>query len=213
MPGVDDLELLARWRDGDNRAADELLRRHFAGVRAYFLQRVASEHEDLIQETFSRLVAAKDRLRADSSFKGYLFGIARNVFLTHITLRHRLEVDPLDHSIADITGRRHSSLLAEREEHRLLLDALRMLPLRYQELLELYYWQAMTAAQIGASFGIVESTVRSRLATAKNRLRLEYLALSGAPHECEITSDDVERWLGELGQKLGELGTRDHDAA
>jgi RNA polymerase sigma factor (sigma-70 family) len=210
-----DFQLLEAWRGGDKQAAKVLLNRYFAKLRAYFLQRVAFEHEDLVQETFARLVEAKEQYRGEAPFRVYLFSIARNVLNNHLRIRYKLDnkVEPLDSdtSIADITGKRHSSLLAEREEHRLLIDALRLLPVRYQELLELYYWQGMPGSEIAALFGVVESTVRSRLRTALDNLRRRYGELAAAPHKRDIEPEQVEVWLEELAGKLASLRIRSDD--
>ena len=41
--------------------------------------------------------------------------------------------------------------MRERDEERLLLDALRRLPVELQTVLELYYWEEMTSATIAGS--------------------------------------------------------------
>ena len=78
-----DLELLERWREGDRRAGNDLVRRYFPSVRAYFVNKVTIEYEDLVQETFARLMRARDRFRGDAGFRVYLFQIARYVLLEH----------------------------------------------------------------------------------------------------------------------------------
>jgi len=201
-----DLELLEAWREGDMTAAKILLSRYFAGVRLYFLQRVSLEHEDLVQETFTRLVEVRERFRAEAPFRVYLFAIAQNVLYGHLRARYKLEaaIDfiEIDDSIVDLTGRRHSSLLAEKEEHRLLLDALRQLPLRYQELLELYYWQNMTGQELAELFHVSEATIRNRLRAALDAVRRRYQYLAAAPHQKDIDAEHVVAWLEELGLML-----------
>ena len=187
-------------------AANILLSRYFARVRVYFIQRVSVEYEDLVQETFARLIEARDRYRGDAPFRVYLFTIARNVLYSHLRSRYRIEatfdIIETDDSIADMTGRRHSSLLAEREEHRLLLDALRQLKLSYQELLELYYWQNLTGQELAELFGVVEATIRSRLRQAVSALRTRYQEMAAMPHHKDIEEEQVRAWLEELGLML-----------
>jgi len=206
MPTADDpdLELLLKWRGGDRRAGAQLFARHFAGVRRHFRMKFPEAHEDLLQETFSRVVQARDEFRGESTFKTYLFRIARYVGNEHIRKRYRQGGDfsPAESSLADLTGRRQSSVLADREDHRLLLDALQHLSLEQQEVIDLYYWEGLTAKQVGESIEVPESTVRSRLRLALRHLAKLHRELGQQEHSRELTEDDVERWLQDLRQEL-----------
>ncbi|HLT39815.1 MAG TPA: sigma-70 family RNA polymerase sigma factor [Enhygromyxa sp.] len=206
---VPDIELLERWRAGDRQAGNVLLRRHFPGVRAYFVNKLPDEHEDLVQETFARLVGARDQFRQEASFRTYLFRIARYVLAEHLRKRYRRgrEVEPTSEPIAYLTDRRPSSVIAERETHRLLLDALRQVSIDDQDLLELYYWQDLTAREVGSLFSLVESTVRSRIRAALERLRRVYVELGDAPHSRDLELDELEGWLQELRSMIGRART------
>lgn len=203
-PGDRDLELLEQWRGGDRKAGERLLSKHFEGIRRYFRLKFLDVHEDLLQETFSRVVENRDEFRGESSFKTYLFRIARYVGNEHIRKRYRHGGDfsSANSSLADLTGRRQSSLLAEREDHRLLLDALQNLSLDQQEVIDLYYWEEMTAKQVGEAIEVPESTVRSRLRLAKANLAKLHLQLGEKGHSRDLTEQDVEDWLEALRQEL-----------
>src|SRR5271169_1887683 len=49
---------------------------------AFWLTRNHAEAEDLVQETFSKALRAFDSYQADTNFKGWIFRILRNTFLT-----------------------------------------------------------------------------------------------------------------------------------
>ncbi len=203
MADDSDLELLDRWANGDTAAGNALTRRYFVIVRAYFMTKVPLDYEDLVQETFSRLLRKRDQFRRESSFRVYVFGIAHMVMLEHFRARrrdHRFE--PMESSAADLGGARASSILAERERHRVLFDALRNLALREQELLELYYWQKLTAGEIAQLQSVPEPTVRSRIRAALKRLRTAFGQLSGKAHERDLDEDDFESWMNEIQQGL-----------
>lgn len=164
------------------------------------------DYEDLVQETFSRLVRQRDRFRGDSSFRVYMFGIAHMVLLEHFRSRRRDDrFQPMESSAADLGGARASSILAERERHRVLFDALRNLVLREQELLELYYWQKLTAGEIAQLHEVPEPTIRSRLRAALKRLRTRFHELSGQSHERSLGEDDFEGWMHEVQQGLAKI--------
>jgi RNA polymerase sigma factor (sigma-70 family) len=199
-----DTELLTRWRQGDGRAGSELARRHFVAIRTYFVNKVSVAHEDLVQETFTRMLSHSHRFRGDSSFKVYLFGFARLVLLEHFRARQRDQrIEPMATSGIDLGGTGASSLLGEREQHRLLLDALRRLELRDQELLELYYWQDLSAREIAEHQGVPEPTVRGRVRAALKRLARHYEERSQQPHERELDEQALEGLLAELRTRLG----------
>ena len=199
-----DGELLDRWRGGDLRAGDALVGRHFATIRAYFLNKAPAEHEDLVQETFVRLLRKRDNYRGASSFRVFLFGIARMILFEHLRARqHAGRFDPLEQSVADLEGGRMSSLMAQRESHHVLLAALRELPIVDQELLELYYWQKLTAGEIAELQGLPERTVRSRIAAALKRAGKAHAELAGQPDA--RSEAELAGWLAELRAELAGL--------
>ena len=90
-----DIELLQAWIDGDSRAGSVLVRRHFDSLYRFFANKASGYEEDLIQQTFMASVEAKDAFRGESTFRAYLFGLARFQLLTHyrkVYRRHDLDV-------------------------------------------------------------------------------------------------------------------------
>lgn len=197
-----DLELLERWRQGDRRAGNELIGRYFVDLRIYFWTRVPGEHEDLVQETFAAVLKGLHKFRAECAFKTYLYSIAYNLLAGHLRKRYRASFSPISDSLIDLTGQRQSSMLAERERHRLLLDSLRSLSLDDQDLLEHYYFERLTAPQLSELLGISIGGVRARIRTALGRLRLAYFKLAAIPHEREFDEAQLEAWLRELRDDL-----------
>ena len=64
-----------------------------------------------------------------------------------------------------------SSIMFEKTEQRLLLEALRSLPMDDQFVLELHYWEGMSGPELASVFDLLEPTVRGRIHRAKKRLR------------------------------------------
>jgi RNA polymerase sigma-70 factor (ECF subfamily) len=179
-----------------------LLRRHFSDLRSYFVLKLPNQHEDLVQETFLQLQKSLHNFRADASFHAYLFTIARNVLAGALRKKYRAQVDPISESLADVTGERQSSLMAEREHVRLLLDALRRLPLAEQELLELYFVQRQPARVLGELYEASEGAIRSRIRTALGRVRRIYVELAAKPHDREIDEARIAQWMIGLRKEL-----------
>jgi RNA polymerase sigma-70 factor (ECF subfamily) len=64
-----------------------------------------------------------------------------------------------------------STLLPKRAEPAELVAALRRLPLDEQIVLELYYWERMTAGEIAEALGDPEGSIRTRIRRAKAIVR------------------------------------------
>lgn len=79
---IGDLELIARWKRGDQRAATVLVARHAASLARFaasFGER--DEVDELVQDTFVRAFASIDGFRGESSFRTWLFTIERRLLL------------------------------------------------------------------------------------------------------------------------------------
>ena len=77
-----DLDLIARWKGGDQRAATSLVERHAVAV-ARFAASVGArgDVQDVVQDTFVRAFASIDSFRGESSLRTWLFTIARRLLL------------------------------------------------------------------------------------------------------------------------------------
>ena len=58
---------------------DSTGRRMFAPIRRFIGSMVAGETEELVQETFTRLVEAQQRYQGKSNARTFVYGVARNV--------------------------------------------------------------------------------------------------------------------------------------
>ncbi|MGW8282553.1 MAG: RNA polymerase sigma factor, partial [Gemmatimonadota bacterium] len=83
--------LLARAREGDERAFAAIVDRYEARVAATVIGMLGpgDEAEDVGQETFVRLFRSLERFRGDSSLGTYLTRIAMNLCLTTLRKRKR----------------------------------------------------------------------------------------------------------------------------
>jgi RNA polymerase sigma factor (sigma-70 family) len=198
-----DFELLERWQAGDRAAAKQLFERHFDAIYRFLASKVDSGVEDLVQETFLACVQSRDRFRAASSFRGYLFGTARNVLLSHYRKRKRFEsVDEVGESRLIDLEPTVSRMLAKREEERLLLEGLRRVPLDYQIILELYYWEGLDGPEVAEILGISLPAMRSRLHRAKQELQRQIESLAGAPDMLASTLSGLDGWARALRGRL-----------
>lgn len=200
MSADDDNALLLAWRDGDRDAGERLFDRHFAALARFFRNKASDGIDDLVQATMLGMLESRDAFRGDGTFRSFLFGIAYNVLHTHLRRIYRdTSVDLSSSAIADLAPG-PSQAYAAKAEHRLLLEGLRAIPLEHQTLLELYYWEPMTAAEIAAVFELPEGTVRTRVRRAKALLEEAMRSLARNPQVLESTLTRLDDWAESIRQ-------------
>ncbi|MFY0534511.1 RNA polymerase sigma factor [Nannocystis pusilla] len=104
-------------------------------------------------------------------------------------------------------GMSPSSFLSAHAEERLLLDGLRHIPLGSQVILELHYWEHLSAAEIGAFLAVPPYTARRRLAEAREQLVEAVRELEGEPAEGDSTVAALDDWAESIRRRiLSDLG-------
>lgn len=199
MTEPDDTALLDRWRAGDPKSGQALFRRHFDSIYGFFENKCAHEADELVQTTFLACMKGRDQFRGDSSFRTYLFTIARRELYKVLATRYRADAK-LDFdvsSIADLVTT-PGTRLARNEEHRQLVSALQQLPVEQQTLLELHYWQDMGMSELAEIFEVNEPAIRTRLHRARKALQKELARL--APKEGMETLEHMDLWMKSFAQ-------------
>jgi RNA polymerase sigma-70 factor (ECF subfamily) len=191
---ADDLELLDRWCAGDKQAGGRLFRRHYRAVYRFFETKVENDVDEPVQETFLACVRKRDQFRRESSFRTFMFAIARLVLHEHWRRKRSREaaIDFNETSVASLTTS-IDTRIAQREDRARLLAALRELPLDQQLLLELHYWEQLEGPELAVIFNVEPATIRSRLFRAREALRNR--VRSSEQHANDPSSDaDFDTW-------------------
>lgn len=167
-----DLEQLERWRAGDIAAGKALFARYFDSLCGFFATKCQGEVDELVQRTLLACVRAKDQFRARSSFKTYVFTIARHELYQYLHQRRR-DGERLDFSITSVAEliTTPATRLARDAERRRLVEILRSLPVEQQTLLELHYWEDFDIAALAEVFETTPGAIRVRLHRARKALR------------------------------------------
>lgn len=193
-----DLALLELWAAGDLKAGNELFGRYYESIYSFFEHKAPRAVEELVQDTLLACVSSRDRFEGRSSFRTFLFSIARHILYRHWrTMKRDERLDFHLSSVADLETLQPSKLARNEERHH-LLSALRRLPLETQLLIELYYWEGLGADQLAEVFEIAPATVRSRLHRARGTLR----EIIESFHRVAVSdldkSDSLEAWVRSL---------------
>ncbi|MBJ7597716.1 sigma-70 family RNA polymerase sigma factor, partial [Candidatus Nephthysia bennettiae] len=93
LDAASDLALGQAFRDGDEAALAALYDRHLRAVYDFVARvvRDPASAEDLTQMTFVRAWEGRDKLRDTARVKAWLFTIAHNLALNHVTRGRKLE--------------------------------------------------------------------------------------------------------------------------
>jgi len=193
-----DHELVVAWRAGEGAAGELLFGRYFQAISRFFRNKLSQGVDDLVQQTFVALLEGRDRLRTETSFRSYLFGIAHNVLRAHVReLARESKFDPASSSIRALDPGM-STMRWKSQEQRILLLGLRQIALEHQIVLELVYWEGLNAAEIAAVIGVPHSTMRSRIQRARKLLETAIHELGQSAQLIESTLDGLERWAAEI---------------
>jgi RNA polymerase sigma factor (sigma-70 family) len=197
-----DIELVDAWRTGDAEAGQALFQRHFDSIYGFFETKCEADADELVQSTFLACLRARDQFRKESSFRTYLFTIARHELYRVLRGRQRdgARLDFELSSIAELVST-PATRIARNQEHRRLLEVLRQLPVEQQTLLELHYWEDMDIAALADVFEMPQATIRTRLHRARKALR-ERMADTAPPRVLE-TLESMDAWARGLARRAG----------
>lgn len=182
--GAADIERVMAPASGSVGASADAIRHvrlwdeHAQRIYRYCYRRTADRElaEDLTSVVFLEAWRCRNRaeLGADSELP-WLYGIAANVVRNQWRKQRRYRAAlarlPKPRDEADL-AQDAVDHLADQEQMRLVVARLRVLPQIEQDVLTLCAWEDLTPKDAAVALGVPESTVRTRLHRARNRLRL-----------------------------------------
>lgn len=192
-----DVDLLNAWRAGDAANGRLLFQKYFQALYRFFANK-CDDPDEMVQQTFLAIVKAKDQFAGRSSFRTYLYTVARHELYRHLRgLQRARNFDPALSSIADLATSAGGKL-ARNQQHKLLCAALRTLPVEQQTLLELHYWDGLDATALAEVFESNAAAIRNRLHRAREKLREAMLATEGIPADTIATVEAVDAFARSL---------------
>jgi RNA polymerase sigma-70 factor (ECF subfamily) len=201
---MDSAELLQRWQAGDAAAGARLFELHCPSVVRFLRNKVSdAARDDLVQEVF--MAASKAPFAGRSSVRSWLIGIAWRQLQNHLRAaarRARREARFGMDSVVELGQDPEQYMLAQ-QEARLLLEALRRVPLQYQVVLELHYWEGMTGADIGRALDLPLGTVKTRVRDGRARLETVMRRIAISQEVLESTLDNLGAWARRIKDAWG----------
>lgn len=172
MKTANDEELMSAYAQGEASAFDELFARHGQKIYNLFLRTLGNTATaaDLTQETFLRVVTARERYAPARSFSSWLYTIAMN--LLRDQLRQRKRQGPTeDLSTVDLELAHAAPDEEDAEQLAAVQKAVQCLPAEQREVILLAKYQALSYAEIAKILGIAEAAAKQRAYRALKTLR------------------------------------------
>jgi RNA polymerase sigma-70 factor (ECF subfamily) len=178
MPATDE-ELMQHVRGGDRDALEELVRRYHGPLRNFAVRFLDDRDaaDDVVQETFLRVLEAAPRWRATAKVSTYLHTIAANLCRDELKRARRRREEPLEEGEdgpVDPAPSPEAQALANLRAAK-VRAAVQRLPPEQREAVLLHHYQGLSHPEIAQVCRCPVGTVKSRLHHAHRKLR-EWLA-------------------------------------
>ncbi len=165
-----------RFLDGDDKGLAEIVRDYKDGLILYlnsFVNNI-SIAEELMEETFFKIITKKPRFQAKYSFKTWLYAIGRNVaidYLRHDSKKSDVSIDDAENYLQDECDLEKLYIIEERKiaVHR----ALKRLHSEYRQILWLIYFEGFSNANAAAVMKKSSRQMKNLVYRAKSALKSE----------------------------------------
>lgn len=175
--GMNDEALFEQVLSGNQQALEDLVARYYAPLRGYFYRLVGGnlqDSEDLIQETFLRVLRYKGKM--PYSFRLWVYTVARNLAYDRFrsaSYKHEQVGDKTDlieegdeyptiHGV-DTYNRLPEAKVIERVSAEAVREELHRLPALQREVIIMRFYGEMKLEEIATITGCPLGTVKSRL--------------------------------------------------
>ncbi len=173
MPGVKDEnrqnmvekeEWEARMHQAETNGRAEMILTRFGDSilrYAYTYLHNMSDAEEVLQDTLVQFLKTAPEFESENHEKAWLLRVAANLSKNRIRYNKLRETDELNDEL----------VAEEREDLSFVWEAVKSLPVKYREVIHLFYHEGYQTAQIAKVLGRNESTVRSDLRRGREKLK------------------------------------------
>jgi RNA polymerase sigma-70 factor (ECF subfamily) len=175
-----DEDLMLAYGRGDVRAFEELYARHRGTLFRFLLRHTRQKAlaDELFQETWSRVIAVRERYRVEAKFTTWLFQIAHNLFIDQVRrARPQAGVEETEQVFRTLDApdsERPDRVLSEFEQRRRLQLALEEMPAEQREAFLMRMELGFGLEEIAAATGAGHETVKSRIRYALAKIRQRF---------------------------------------
>ena len=194
-----DIDLLAKYRDGDALAFRQLVELYRDRMVQFFYRLCwdRDRAEDLVQELFLKLILGSRRYRPEGRMATFVYRVATNLWIDHYRQQRPRpkflsfdqavlpgsQIDaPMDYAGHDVTP---AQQLADGEEKAAMRRALESLTEPHRLVFELAVYQERPYGEISDLLGIPVGTVKSRMHNAVQAIK-QMLGAAGSKAQANV---------------------------
>ena len=165
-----------RFLDGDDKGLAEIVKGYSDGLILYLNGIVNNIFiaEELMEETFFKIITKKPRFYAKYSFKTWLYTIGRNVAIDYLRKNSKISdttFDNLENYIQDEYDLERRYIIEERKIT--VHNALKKLNVEYRQVLWLLYFDGMTNSDAAVVLKKSSRQMKNLVYRAKSALKSE----------------------------------------
>lgn len=171
---MDEKELIMRIQSGDMNAFGQLFEKYKNEAFKYSYLIIGNKHisEDIVQEAFINCYTQIKSLKNQEQFKSWFFKM-----LTRIAWRYSkkekksIPVDNIFEKADDEKNDESINQYIRKEQADILHEEIEKLDIKQKTVIILYYFNDLTVKEIANIMGCFEGTVKSRLYSARRKLK------------------------------------------
>ena len=166
-----------RFLSGDKNGLAEVMIIYRDGLVLYLSSLVCNINiaEELLEETFVKLYVNKPKFKGKSSFKTWLYSIARFTAVDYIRKHSYILQTSLDDAESKVSEENLEGSIIKNEEKRALHRAIRKLKPEYEQALYLTYFEDFSNRETASIMKKTEKQVRDILYHARKTLKAELI--------------------------------------
>ncbi|MDR1002539.1 MAG: sigma-70 family RNA polymerase sigma factor [Oscillospiraceae bacterium] len=166
-------DLYRRFREGEQEAFTEIVEQYGHHL-IFFINGFVGNitvSEDLMEETFCHLIFRKPKFNELSSFKTYLFSIAKNKAFEYRRKAARDVYSPLENHGEREDEKQLEDIVIKSEQNKQLYSAIRKIGGEYAAVIHLLYFEDMSYKSAGKVLGKSEKQISNLAYRAKQALK------------------------------------------
>lgn len=150
-------------REALNQQAEQILTDYGNNILrlAYSYLHNKSDAEEILQDTLIQFLRMAPTFKTEEYKKAWLLRVAGNLSKNRIQYNRTRDADELNEELAE----------EKRKDLSFVWEAVKALPVKYREVIHLFYYEGYSTAEIASILHEKETTVRSHLGRGRGKLR------------------------------------------
>lgn len=181
LQDMTDNELMLMAAENNKAAFEVLVLRHYKEAISYCARQLSDEEQaqDIVQDCFADIYAARRRYRTEFSFRTYLYTVLKHKMIDHLRKRGRAETVTLDAALEteDSKAELPEECFLRKELREELADWIKMLPVEQQRALLLFAVEGMSYREIALTMQKSIPQVKVAIHRARKKLQKRRKAL------------------------------------